>query len=206
MADGFGEYPPNMAPQDALIVREYAQPDHAVVPYTGEDLSRPTFGPLNPFKDQANALKRKNILTGTAEETFISEHTFRSKHRAVEGKGGPERECRSGAEVKEEAAMIRAGRQKKGDATIADGDGAYIGPWASYKKAEWEEVDQDEELASDEEVEYVYEDEDGDDVVQSGAVVSAPAAALARRKEVEKLGDETTIFHGSEEFDYQGRT
>jgi pre-mRNA-processing factor 17 len=201
MADSFREYPPNMAPQDALVVREHAQPDHAVVPYTGEDLSRPTFGPLNPFKDQANALKRKNVLTGSAEETFISEHTFRSKHRALEGKGGPEREFRSGADVKEEAAKIRAGRQKKGDATIADGDGAYIGPWASYKKPEWEE-----ELASDEEVEYVYEDEDGDDVVQSGTVVSAPAAALARRKEIEEMGDETTIFHGSEQFDYQGRT
>lgn len=206
MADGFGEYPPNMAPQDALVVRELAQPDHAVVPYTAEDLSRPTFGPLNPFKDQSNALKRKNLLTGNAEETFVSEHTFRSKHRAVEGKGGPEREYRSGADVKAEAAKIRAERQKKGDATIADGDGAYIGPWASYKQTEWEEVGEDEELASDEEVEYVYEDDHGDGVVESGAVVSAPAAALARRKEVEELGAETTIFHGSEQYDYQGRT
>jgi pre-mRNA-processing factor 17 len=205
MADSFSEYPPNMAPQDSLVVREHAEPDHAVVPYSGEDLSRPTFGPLNPFKDQSKTLKRKNVLTGSAEETFISEHTFRSKHRAVEAGGGPEREFRSGADVKEEAARIRAGRQRKGDATIADGNGAYVGPWAAYKKPEWEEVGQDEELASDEEVEYVYED-DEDDVVESGAVVSAPAAALARRKEVEELGDETTIFHGSEEFDYQGRT
>ncbi|KAI1365576.1 WD40-repeat-containing domain protein [Xylaria arbuscula] len=206
MADSFGEYPPNMAPQDALVVREQALPDHAVVPYTGEDLSRPALGPLNPFKDQAKALKRKNVLTGNAEETYISEHTFRSKHRAVEGRGGPEREYRSGVEVKEEAAKIRAGRQKKGDATIADGDGAYVGPWASYKKPEWEEVGQDEELASDEEVEYVYEDDEDENVVESGAVVAAPAAALQRRKEVEAMGHETTIFHGSEEFDYQGRT
>lgn len=204
MADHFGEYPPNMAPQDSLVVREHAEPDHAVVPYTGEDLSRPTLGPMNPFKDQTNTLKRKNVLTGNAEETFISEHTFRSKHRALEGKGGPEREFRSGAVVKDEAAKIRAGRQKKGDATIADGDGAYIGPWAAYKKPEWEEVGEDEEIASDEEVEYVYEDEE--DVIESGAVVSAPAAALARRKEVEEMGEETTIFHGAEQFDYQGRT
>ena len=94
MADRFGEYPPNMAPQDALVVREQALPNHAVVPYTGEDLSRPALGPLNPFKDQSKALKRKNVLTGNAEETFISEHTFRSKHRDVEGRGGPEREYR----------------------------------------------------------------------------------------------------------------
>lgn len=205
MADGFGEYPPNMAPTP-LVARELAIPEHAVVPYTGEDLSRPTLGPMNPFKDQASMLKRKNVLTGAADETFISEHTFRSKHRAIEGNGGPEREFRSGADVKEEAARIRAGRQKKGDATIADGDGAYVGPWAVYKKSEWEEVGEGQELASDEEVEYVYEDEDGDEVVESGLVVSAPAAALVRRKEVEEMGDETTVFHGSEEFDYQGRT
>lgn len=203
MADSFSEYPPNMAPTP-LVVRELALPDHAVVPYTGEDLSRPTLGPLNPFKDQANILKRKNVLTGAAEETFISEHTFRSKHRAIEGRAGPDREFRSGADMKEEAARIRSGRQKKGDATIADGDGAYVGPWATYKASEWEEVGEGEELASDEEVEYVYEDED--EAVESGLVVSAPAAALARRKEVEKMGDETTIFHGAEELDYQGRT
>ncbi|KAI8964605.1 WD40 repeat-like protein [Daldinia sp. FL1419] len=200
----FGEYPPNMAPQDALIVREHAEPDHAVVPYTGEDLARPKLGPLNPYKDEANALKRKNVLTGHAEETFLSEHTFRSKHRAIERKGGPEREYQSGAVVKEEAAKLRASREKKGNATIADGDGAYVGPWAKYQKDEYEEVGGDEELASDEEVEYVYEDED--DVVASGTVVSAPVDAIARRKEVEELGDEQTIFHGQQEYDYQGRT
>ncbi|KAI1492881.1 WD40-repeat-containing domain protein [Biscogniauxia mediterranea] len=200
----FGEYPPNMAPQDALIVRELAEPNHAVVPYSGEELARPKFGPLNPYKDEANMLKRKNVLTGSAEETYVSEHTFRSKHRAIERKGGPEREYQTGAAVKDEAAKIRASRQKKGDATIADGDGAYVGPWAKYKKDEYEEVAEDEEIGSDEEVEYVYEDED--DVVASGTVVAAPADAIARRKEVEELGDETTTFHGEHEYDYQGRT
>ncbi|KAI0158069.1 WD40-repeat-containing domain protein [Xylariaceae sp. FL1272] len=203
---GFGEYPPNMAPQDALVVREKALPDHAVVPYTGEDLARPKMGPANPFRDESRVLKRKNVLTGTAEETFVSEHTFRSKHRAIERKGGPEREYQSGQAAKEEAAKIRSGRQKKGDATIADGDGAYIGPWAKYKKDEWEEIEDDVELATDEEVEYVYEDDEKTDVVASGTVVAAPAGALVRRKEVEELGDETTTFHGSEQFDYQGRT
>ncbi|KAI1088641.1 WD40 repeat-like protein [Rostrohypoxylon terebratum] len=202
--EGFGEYPPNMAPQDALVVREQAEPNHAVVPYTGEDLARPKVGPLNPYKDETNALKRKNLLTGHAEETFISEHTFRSKHRAIERKGGPEREYQSGASVKEEAAKLRASRQKKGDATIADGDGAYVGPWAKYKKDEYEEVGEDEEIGSDEEVEYVYEDDD--DVVASGTVVSAPAEAIARRKQVEELGDEQTVFHGEQQYDYQGRT
>ncbi|KAI0179016.1 WD40 repeat-like protein [Hypoxylon sp. FL1284] len=202
----FGEYPPNMAPQNALIVRELAEPDHAVVPYTGEDLARPRLGPVNPYKDEASTLKRKNVLTGNAAETFVSEHTFRSKHRAVERKGGPEREYQSGTSIKDEAAKLRASRQKKGDATIADGDGSYVGPWAKYTKDEYEEVGDDEELASDEEVEYVYEDDDNDDVVASGTVVSAPTDALARRKEVEELGSEQSIFHGEQQYDYQGRT
>ncbi|KAI0396426.1 WD40-repeat-containing domain protein [Xylariaceae sp. FL0594] len=204
MPDTFGEYPPNMAPQNALVVREQKLADHAVDAYRGDSIARQTLGPLDPSKGPSTALKRKNVLTGTAEETYISEHTFRSKHRAIEGKGGPERDYRSGVQVKEEAAKIRAGRQKKGDATIADGDGAYVGPWASYKKAEWEEIGEDEEIGSDEEVEYVYEDDE--DVIESGQAISAPAAALARRKEVEELGDETTIFHGSQQYDYQGRT
>ena len=202
MAD-FGEYPPNMAPQDALVVRQNAEADHAVVPYSAEDLARPKAGPANPFKDETKALKRKNVLTGHAEETFLSEHTFRSKHRAVERSGAPGREHQTGSELKAESARIRAGREAKGHATIAEGDGAYIGPWARYNQSQYETVADDEELASDEEYEVIEEDED---VVESGTVVQAPVEALARRKEVEDMGDETTTFHGSEEYDYQGRT
>ncbi|KAF5016144.1 hypothetical protein F66182_12275, partial [Fusarium sp. NRRL 66182] len=159
MAD-FGEYPPNMAPQDALIVREQAEPDHAVVPYSAEDLSRPKAGPLNPFKDDSSVLKRKSVPTGHAEETFLSEHTFRSKHRAVERRGGPEREYQTNAEQKAEAARIRAGRESKGSATITEGPGSYVGPWARYRRAEYEIVGEDEELASDEEYEIVEEEEE----------------------------------------------
>ncbi|PNY24901.1 Pre-mRNA-processing factor 17 [Tolypocladium capitatum] len=202
MAD-FGEYPPNMAPKDALVVRQQAEPDHAVVPYSAENLSRPNFGPSNPFRDESNTQKRKNVLTGHAEETFLSEHTFRSKHRAVERRGGPERECHGAAALKKEAARIRARREDKGDATITEGPGSYVGPWAKYTRNEYEVVGEDEELASDEEYEVVEEDED---VVESGTLVQAPVAAIARRKEVEAMGEETTTFHGSEEHDYQGRT
>jgi pre-mRNA-processing factor 17 len=204
----FGDYAPNMAPQNALIVREegLSQPDHAVVPYTGEDLARPKLGPANPFKsDESSSVKRKNILTGFAEETYVSEHTFRSKHRAVERAGGPEREYKTGTELKEEAALIRSGRQKKGDATVVEGARAYVGPWARYKREEYDVVGEDEELGSEEEYEVVEESEE-DEAVASGALVKAPAAALQRRKEVESIGEETTTFHGAEEYDYQGRT
>ncbi|KAK3936870.1 Pre-mRNA-processing factor 17 [Diplogelasinospora grovesii] len=209
MAD-FGEYPPNISIQDALIVRQQAAPDHAVAPYTGEDLSRPKLGPKNPFKDgtQQTSLKRKNVLTGQAQETYISEHTFRSKHRAVERAGGPERELLSGAQLKEQAARLRAKREGKGSATIADGDGAYVGPWARYKSAQYEQIEVEDlaELGSDEEYEIVEESESDTEVVPSGTVLKAPEKSLSRRKEIEEMGNEVTTYHGSGEYDYLGRT
>lgn len=208
MAD-FNEYPPAMTPQDALILRQQAaEPQHAVVPYSAEAISRPKLGPANPFKEEATAAatsKRKNVLTGHAEETFVSEHSFRSKHRAVERRGGPERAGLSGAALKQEAARIRAARETKGEATIAEGAGAYVGPWAKYSSAQYGIVDDEEALPSDEEYELVEDDED-QDVVESGTLVRAPNTALARRKEVEELGSETTTLNASAEYDYQGRT
>ncbi|KAJ2905885.1 hypothetical protein MKZ38_003893 [Zalerion maritima] len=195
--------------QDALVVREQtqSQPAHAVVPYTGEDLVRPAAGPANPYKDASSNLKRKNILTGFAQETYLSEHTFRSKHRAIERRGGPEREYQSGWEVKEEAAKMRASRHPKGSALVAEGDMAYVGPWAQYKRDDYEEVvGGKDDLASDEEYEVVEVTDDEAEVIESGVTNQAPAEALARRKEVEALGDETTTFHGESEYDYQGRT
>jgi pre-mRNA-processing factor 17 len=198
---GFGDYPPNMAPQNAVAVRNAAGPDHAIQKYTAEDLSRPVQGPKNPFKDEQNALKRKNVLTGYAEETYVSEHTFRSHHRAVER--GPDRSYRGGLAEKEEAARIRAKRQKKGDATVAEGDNAYVGPWAKYKTVDYEEVEEEEELASDEEYEEVEVEEE---VIESGTLVPALPQAIAKRKEEEETGGETSVFEGSEQYDYQGRT
>lgn len=225
MAD-FGDYPPNLAVKDALVVRQAQGPDHAVVPYTGDDLARPRLGPANPFRAESasssalvpaaaagstassSSLKRKNVLTGTAEETFISEHTFRAKHRAVEraGAGVPQRAV-TNREQKEVNRRLRAGREGKGNATIADGEGSYVGPWARYQRERYEvvEVGEDEELGSDEEYEVVEEDEE-DEVVPSGTVVQAPAPSLARRKEAEELGEETSAFLGSSEYDYLGRT
>lgn len=196
------EYPPDMAPQDALIVRQQAQPSHAVVPYSADDIARPTRGPANPFNDDGQNLKRKNVLTGHAEETFISEHTFRSKHRAIERKGGPEREQQSSAALQLQTARLRATRESKGDATVSEGPGSYVGPWAKHNRPRYDIVANDEELASGEE----YESMEDDDVVESGTMLQAPAAALDKRHQKEQEGDETTTFHGTEQFDYQGRT
>ncbi|KAG6272079.1 hypothetical protein E4U49_003121 [Claviceps purpurea] len=202
--EGFGEFPPNMAPQDALLVRQQAKQDHPVVPYSVSDLSRPNAGPLDPCNVPSAGIKRKNVLTGFAEEAFLSEHTFRTKHRAVERRGGPNREELSSEKLKDKSAKLRNSREAKGDSSISEGPGSYVGPWARYNN-EHANIDEDEALASDEEYEVV-EEETEEDVIESGTVIRPPEAALTRRKEVEMLGDETTTFHGSQERDYQGRS
>ena len=222
MAD-FGDYPPNMAPQNALLALRTDPTQQAVVSYAaGEDLVRQQHWPMNPFKPEASTGKRKNVPTGRAEETFLSEHDFRAKHRAVERAGGPERQHRSGAEARDEARRIRAGRDDKGDAIIPEGDGAYMGPWAAYGRQDVEgedvneyvneDVNGGEQFGSDDEYEIVevVEGEDGsedehNDIIESGTVLRAPQQAIARRKEVEELGSETTTLH-VEEHDYLGRT
>ncbi|RDA90251.1 hypothetical protein CP533_0667 [Ophiocordyceps camponoti-saundersi (nom. inval.)] len=200
MADHSGEYPAGLPPQDAGAARKLlqAESDHVVMSYHAGRLSRPTLGPSNPSKD---VQKRKNMLTGDGEEIILSEHSFWTKHRAIERKGGPEREYLSGVDVKQEAAQIRAERQEKGDAAIVEGAGSYIGPWARHLAQEHKSLvdnDRNEET-------YDSGDED-EDFIKSGTVVQAPAVGIARRKVVEDLGDETTTFHGSKQHDYQGRT
>lgn len=206
--DNLDEYPANMAPKDALILRQDANPAHAVDTYTGDHLLRPMVGPQNPLTtSQTNPLKRKkNVLTGTATETYVSEHTFRSQHQLVERRGGPQRGYLSGMEIKQANAQLRSTRESKGKSTVAEGPDSYVGPWARYKREDFEVVDEHGSLASDEEYEVVEEDDGGGDVVESGTVLKAPVDSLARRKDISELGKEATIFHGSREFDYQGRT
>jgi pre-mRNA-processing factor 17 len=186
-----------------------------------DNLARPTQGPANPFKTtNGNALKRKNVLTGNAEETAMSESTFRTQHRTFQSLGYTQDPSQNGAFVGNQAAVskyggkdvvqlgsskaanaaLRAKRQKRGDASIVDGEGAYIGPWARYQSDdvayEQAELDADRELASDEEW------------VEEGVV---PTPMPAPAKEATGYGadtsmTETTEFHGTSERDYLGRT
>ena len=198
---------------------------------TYEDLSRPSQGPANPFKPaNASHLKRKNVPTGFAEEAAISEATFATQHRTFQSLGYAQNPGRPGQIVgdlgnattfggkdvvqrkpsKEASAALRAKRQKKGDPGIVEGDGAYLGPWARYQHDdqvydEEEAAEADRELASDEE--YVDEDEDMD----TAAEAAAPSQMPAMSKEATDYQDdaakvETSDFHGSEQFDYLGRT
>lgn len=183
------------------------------IPHT--DLSRPAAGPVNPFKPtEGSNLKRKNVLTGYAEETIISDHSFRTQHRTFQSKGYAvdpssnnhiigdviNAERLQGRDVvqmkpsKKASEAYRRKRQRKGDPSILEGEGAYRGPWARYH-----EVDQaDENKATSD-----GEEPDGD---AEEYVPPTATPALVTAYEDDFFNAETTQFHGSELYDYQGRS
>lgn len=180
---------------------------------------------MNPFKQNGgvgNGLKRKNVPTGHAEETAISEATFIAQHHTFQSLGYTRDPSRPDVFVgdlsraaqhggrdfiqmkpsKEVSAALRRKRQKKGDASIVDGEGAYLGPWARYENDdqvyEEEAAEAGYELASGEE--FVEEDEEEE------SLATSKLPALATDYQDDTSQKETTEFHGSEQFDYLGRT
>lgn len=190
---------------------------------TYDDLTRPAQGPVNPFKPNGvgNGLKRKNVPTGHAQEAAISEATFTAQHRTFQSLGYSRDPSRPDAFVgnldnaaqyggrdfvqmkpsKEVSAALRRKRQKRGDSSIVEGEGAYLGPWAKYENddqvyEEEEAAGEDYELASDEE--FVEEDEK--------LLPPSELPAMATDYQEDASQAESTEFHGSEQFDYLGRT
>lgn len=185
-----------------------------------DELARPQQGPANPFKaSDGNALKRKNVPTGYAEEMALSDATFMTQHRTFQALGYSrdlnghyvgdlaKAQHYGGRDViemrasKAESAAMRRKRQKKGDASIVDGEGSYKGPWARYEEqAIYDErgAGDDEQLGTDEE--WVEEEEE---FVPAGTDAVAP---VATDYATDMESKENTEFHGTQEFDYQGRT
>ena len=124
------------------------------------------------------------IPTGFAAETYISDHTFRQGHRAVEG----------GSSSKKRK------REAKGDSSVVSGAGAYKGPWAKYEE-ERPDAASDDEFGSDEEVEIIYEE----DEIEDNPEAAAKKLAGTDYHDTEAEG-ETSAFVGSQQYDYQGRS
>ena len=183
------------------------------VPYA--DLARLPQGPTNPFKTtEGNALKRKNVLTGYAEEAAISDATFTNQHRTFQSRGYAQEPNATGALVGDLESAVKYGgrdvvqmkssrakrqRQTKGDPSIVDGEGRYLGPWARYQEEAQYDDDvalAEEELASDEE----YIDE------SVAPVNMAPMNKAATDYQDDLSNQETTEFHGTSLVDYQGRS
>ncbi|KAJ4406227.1 hypothetical protein N0V91_004679 [Didymella pomorum] len=124
------------------------------------------------------------VPTGFAAETYISDHTFRQGHRAIE----------SGQNSKKRK------REGKGDSSVVTGAGAYKGPWARYEEEKPDAASEDE-FASDEEVEIIYEEDEIEENPEA-----APKKLAGTDYQDTEANAETTEFKGSEQYDYQGRT
>ena len=182
------------------------------------DLSRPEQGPAHPFKNtDGNVLKRKNVLTGRAEEVYISDSTFAANHNSYQSvKGYAKNPNGIGEDVgngaqgygsldlvpsKERSKELRAKRQKVGDPSIVEGEGRYLGPWRRY---------QDEDLAYEDEAAVAGEELASDEEYIEDAIEPVPeiAAPLATDYLEDISNSPTTEWHGSEERlrDYQGRS
>ena len=202
--------------QLTLTIQEGASTSTALthnVPY--EVLARPNQGPTNPYKTaEGNALKRKNVPTGFAERTAISDATFTNQQRTFQSQGFAREPNATGNYVGDLVAAAQAGgqdvvqtrpqraprkRQKKGDSSVVDGPGSYLGPWAKYEEdVEYEDDEAlgQEELASDEEYE-------------EASIMPTDLAPIDKSGTAyqDDLADtETTEFHGSALVDYQGRS
>lgn len=180
---------------------------------------------LTPYQAQdpsQQPLKRKNVPTGYAEEIALSTASFIAQHRTYQSLGFAQ-DPATGAIIGniDKAASLsganyttyrpsktaseewRTKRQKKGNSSIVSGEGSYKGPWAKYKEEErfdesLKEVGED--LASDEE--WVEEE-----VAAPAGTITASALSTDYAPPVEgDEGGETTEFHGSQQYDYQGRT
>ena len=210
-------YNPNTEQDPMRLQMTLAKPTDTSLTYNVryEDLSKPAQGPANPFKTaDGNALKRKNVLTGYAEEAAISDATFTNQHRTFQSRGYAQEPNASGALVGDLVAAQKYGgrdvvqmkskkdrrkRQKRGDSSILDGEGRYLGPWAKYKEDEQYEDDAalaEEELASDDE--YIEE--------AIAPQIAAPMDKAGTDYQDDLSNTETTDFHGSAQYDYQGRT
>jgi len=187
---------PDSTAASALVIVEAAPPviynhnQSVALQSSFQNYDQPESGPVNPFK--AGDLKRKNVPTGYAEETALSHSTFKSEEQGY-GKS-------TVRFTKADSDAIRAKRQKRGDASIVDGEGAYRGPWARYENEglmyEEQAAMDGQELASNEE--WVEEE------IQPVNLQPMPKASTGYQEEM--ANNESTTFHGENEHDYQGRT
>jgi pre-mRNA-processing factor 17 len=182
------------------------------IPYA--DMLLPTQGPENPFGDR-NRFANQNALAGHVEEQDMTEHAFRQQHLTFSILGyaanpsiDPNAPATLGsveaAQANEFATVdtirqsnktkkeLKRKRKNKGDLDIVDGEGAYVGPWASWQGDEPQSLPEGMEPPADEEEEPEEEDEE----------VTTKRAKAKRGT----TGQEYSVFHGKQMADYQGRT
>lgn len=198
----------------SLVIRPTDTQMNVNIPY--QDMMLPLQGPENPFGDR-NRFLNQNALAGHVEEQAMSDHAFRAQHLThsilgysanpsvdpsapaiigsiEEAKANNFRTIDTLRAKKGDRKKLKRKRENKGDLEVVEGEGAYVGPWASWK-GEDNQVDflagvtagdeEEEEEEEEEEIEYTIKKAKP----KKGAV-----------------GQETSVFHGTSLTDYQGRT
>ncbi|EPQ61066.1 WD40 repeat-like protein [Gloeophyllum trabeum ATCC 11539] len=198
--------------QTSLITRPTDTQMHVNIPL--ESMTLPTQGPENPF-GPTNRFATQNALAGHVEEQEMTDHAFRQQHltysilgysanpsidpNAPALLGNAEAAAANGYATlgslsvpKERRKELKRKRKAKGDLEIVDGEGAYVGPWASWEGDEPQGI-----LPEGADVEEEEDDED------------EPEEEIKTKKAKPKRGapgQETSVFHGKSMTDYQGRT
>ena len=185
------------------------------IPYA--DMIKPLQGPENPFGDR-NRFLNQNALAGHVEEQAMSDHAFKAQHltHAILGYsanpsvdpnapallGSLDKAHQNGFATLDAVRSTRAQkrelkrkRKNKGDVDVADGEDAYLGPWAGWDgEHQAGFLDGVEELPEAQ----VQEEEEEE-----------PEPSVPRKKAKPKrgaVGQEASVFHGKSMTDYQGRT
>lgn len=185
------------------------------IPY--KDLMLPIQGPENPFGDRTR-FANQNALAGHVEEQSMSEHAFRAQHltHSILGySANPSIDPNAPAVLgsieaaqannfatidtlratRDQKRELKRKRKSKGDLSVVDGEGAYVGPWASWEGEE----PQQHFLAGLEGTGDGDEEEEEEEPELQYTVKKAKPKRGAE-------GQETSVFHGTSMTDYQGRT
>ncbi|KAI9637393.1 putative pre-mRNA splicing factor [Dioszegia hungarica] len=196
---------------NAIITRPTDKVMNVNISYA--DMQRPVQGPEDPFNQKKN--KGMNSLAGHVEEQSMDAYTFAIQQRTFDVHGYALNPSTMGQHkpivgslnlahqngylpadaMKPTKAVQRETKRKrkgKGDASVVDGDDAYMGPWAAY------EVDTEKQIEVD-------DAEDGAEEWRAEKKRREEAQDAARET-MKHAREEKTIFHGKELLDYAGRT
>jgi pre-mRNA-processing factor 17 len=196
----------------SLVTRPTDTQMNVNIPY--HDMMQPTQGPENPFSDR-NRFLNQNALAGHVEEQAMTDHAFRAQHLThsilgysanpsidpnapailgsiEEAKANNFQTIDTLRAPRGERKALKRKRHDKGDLEIVDGEGAYTGPWTSWKGEE-------------NQIEFLSGVTGGDEEEEEEEEELEYTIKKAKPKKG-AIGQETSVFHGASLTDYQGRT
>lgn len=204
---------------NALLARPTDTEMHVNIPY--KDLVKPIQGPDNPFSSKRLGAQQNN-LSGHIESAVMNDFDFRNHYKTFETLGyvrnpsqfaadqyvGDQARAQalngaSAIELRNKGGAVggrtatkewrnkREGRN--GDVSVVEGEGVYMGPWASWQGERHDVVGPSEdEIRRAEERSTLRKQEENE--------------MREKRTQENERGTEKSVFHGKSLYDYQGRT